>query len=322
MSVAKSTPLVSIALCTYNGALYLREQLDSLTAQQDVALEIVAVDDGSRDQTRAILREYAALDSRIRCFDNERNLGPTVSFERAMSLCRGEFIAPCDQDDIWHPGKLGRLLAAIGEYDLAYCDSEFVDAQGHASGRRISDGRTMIAGTNPIAFLFANSVSGHAMLLRRDLFERARPFPANVYHDWWLALCAAGREGIEYLDEPLVHFRRHESAHSPMGKSSGGVSRSAAASRAWLEQRDALMQAYGITTLRGNDVARAFAHALQQAVDTGRKGALLRLLWRQRRVLPRWNGVPVINALKMQTRILKKLRRAGRPGAADEPKTR
>ncbi len=317
-----ASALVSVALCTYNGALYLREQLDSLLSQQDATFEIVAVDDGSCDRSREILHDYATRDPRIRCFDNECNIGPTASFERAMSLCRGAFIAPCDQDDIWHPEKLKRLLAAIGQYDVAYCDSDFVDAQGHASGRRISDGMTMFAGHNPIAFLFANSVSGHAMLLRRELFEKARPFPADVYHDWWLALCAAGRNGVVYLDEPLVRFRRHSSAHSPMGKSSGGVSREAAASRAWFEQRYALMRAYSGAGLRNDELAKGFADALRRAVDQGHSGALMRLLWRQRRVLPQWKGIPIVDALKMQARVLKKLRRARRIAAVDEANAR
>jgi len=309
-SVAGATPLVSVALCTYNGALYLREQLDSLTAQHEVAFEIVAVDDDSQDQTCAILHDYAARDPRIRRFANDRNLGPTASFERAMSLCRGDFIAPCDQDDLWHPDKLARLLAAIGTCDAAYCDSDYVDASGQAMGHRVSDGMAMLAGDNPVAFLFANSVSGHALLLRRDLFERARPFPSTGYHDWWLALCAAGRHGIRYLDLPLVHFRRHESAYSPMGQAGDGASRGATASRAWIEQRYTLMRAYADSGLRDSDVALAFAEALRDAIDSGRNAALMRLLWRYRCTLPRWKGVPLLDAVKMQTLLLRKLRRA------------
>lgn len=305
-----TTPLISISLCTYNGASYLREQLDSLLSQRDIFFEIVAVDDSSSDRTRAILHDYAAREPRIRCFENEYNLGPTPCFQRAMALCRGDFIAPCDQDDVWHPDKLARLLATIGACDVAYCDSTYVESGGISVGHRISDTGAMLAGANPIAFLFSNSVSGHAMLLRRTLFERARPFPAHVYHDWWLALCAAGLNGVHYLDEPLVRFRRHQDAHSPMGKSSGGYSREATASRAWLEQRYALMHAYSATALRSSDLALAFAEALRFAIDQGRSSALMRLLWRQRRALPRWKGIPSIDAFKMQIRVLRKLRRA------------
>ncbi len=310
LSVAGNQPLVSIALCTYNGALYLREQLDSLLAQREVSFEIIAVDDGSQDQTCAILHDYATRDSRFRYFVNERNLGPTVSFERAMAMCSGEFIAPSDQDDIWQSDKLASLLAAIGRCDAAYCDSDYIDARGYSLGKCVSDGIVMLAGDNPVAFLFANSVSGHALLLRRDLFERARPFPGSTYHDWWLALCAAGRRGICYVDRPLVHFRRHDSAYSPMGQTSHGSSHGAAASRAWLEQRYVLMHAYADSGLRDSDIARAFAGALRDAIDSVRRTDLIWLLWRHRRRLLRWKGVPVLDCLKMQVRLLRKLRRA------------
>ena len=316
-----ATSLISIALCTYNGAPYLREQLDSLLSQRDVVFEIVAVDDGSSDQTRAILREYAARDPRIRCFDNACNLGPTASFERAMALSNGDFIAPCDQDDIWHPDKLSRLLAIIGSCDAAYCNSDYVDAQGLAMDRCISSQMEMLAGRNPVAFLFTNSVSGHAMLLRRELFEKVRPFPMDVYHDWWLALCAAGRNGVRYLDESLVRFRRHENTHSTIGKPHDGASRESAASRAWLEQRHALMRAYSATAFRDSGLAGAFADALRRAIDHGRSGALMHLLWQQRRALPRWKGIQALDALKMQARVLKKLRRTRRIAAVDEANT-
>jgi len=307
------TPLVSVALCTYNGAGHLREQLDSVLAQEGVAIELVAVDDGSTDATRAILDEYAARDPRLRWHANERNLGPTASFERAMSLCRGAYLAPCDQDDTWDTHKLARLLAAIGEADLAYCDSEYVDAGGRSMGRRLSGDTAMLQGQAPLPFLFANSVSGHASLVRRELFERARPFPAGAYHDWWLALCAAGRNGVRYVDAPLVRFRRHDAAFSPMGKGgSEGRSRGGAASRAWLEQREVLMRAYADTPFRDRDTARALATALRRAIDSGRGGALMRLLWNHRKALPHWKGWPALAALRLQLRLSKKLRRARR----------
>lgn len=309
---SRSPPLISVALCTFNGARYLREQLDSVVAQTHIAIEVVAVDDGSRDETRTILQDYSVRDPRIRWHGNDRNRGPTASFERAMSMGSGEFIAPCDQDDIWHPDKLARLLAAIGKRDLAYCDSEYVDASGRTLQRRVSDDTSMLSGTAPVAFLFANSVSGHAAMLRRELFERARPFPDDVYHDWWLALCAAGGNGVGYLDQALVRFRRHETAYSPMGNSAKAP-RNAVASRTWLEQHHCVMRAYARSTFRDNDIALALADALRRAIDLGRNGALMRLVWRHRRALPRWKTIPALDAFKMQLRLLKKLRRARRP---------
>ena len=208
------SPLISVALCTYNGAEFLPQQLDSLLAQDWDNLEIVAVDDGSTDGTRGILQHYASRDSRISVHLNDRNLGFLLNFEKAFSLARGEFIAPCDQDDWWHPGKLRGLHAAIGNHAMAYCDSLLVDSNGRSLGRQVSDVLLMYEGQDPAAFVFGNCVSGHAMLARRTLVERAIPFPKAGFHDWWMAFVAASTEGLTYVPEPWVHYRQHAAAQT------------------------------------------------------------------------------------------------------------
>src|ERR1700753_2011765 len=99
-------PLVSIALCTYNGAVYLKEQLDSLIAQTYPNIEIVVVDDRSADDTWQLLTGYANTYPQFKIHQNAQNLGFVKNFEHAASLCSGELIALCDQDDIWHPEKI------------------------------------------------------------------------------------------------------------------------------------------------------------------------------------------------------------------------
>jgi glycosyltransferase involved in cell wall biosynthesis len=202
-------PLISIALCTYNGARHLRTQLDSLLAQTHRNLEIVAVDDCSDDDSFSILEEYRQRDPRVRALANEANLGFRRNFERAMSLCSGEFIAPSDQDDIWEPDKLSVLLGAIGEHPLAYCDSALIDEDGRALNAAMSDMLTMVSTDDPAAFADANCVSGHAMLFRRELLARALPAPPCFFHDWWIAAVAASAGGIVYCDRSLVLYRYH-----------------------------------------------------------------------------------------------------------------
>jgi len=303
------TPRISVALSTYNGARYLREQIDSVLAQRDVDLELVCVDDGSSDGTQAILAEYAARDARVNWSANSRNLGPTASFERAMSLCRGEFIAPCDQDDYCEPDKLRKLLATIGDADLVYCDSRYMDGDGRDLGCRVSEGMRMLEGRRPVEFLFGNSVSGHASLLRRSLFEQARPFPEGAYHDWWLALCAAGRNGVRYLPEPLVRFRRHCDAFSPMGRKHKGPGKRCESAN-WLKMRCTLARAYAARGLRDAEVAARLHANLSRALEGGTTAPLLTTLWSQRRAAPRWSGAPGLDALRLWTRFAKKLRRA------------
>ena len=203
------SPLISVALCTFNGERFLRQQLDSILAQDYPNLEVVAVDDASEDGTRALLELYAARDARIRYTANPTNVGFRRNFERALGLCRGDLIAPCDQDDVWLPTKLSVLERAIEGVEAAYCDSELVDEQGRSFGVRMSDQFRMGSIDDPAPFLFGNCISGHAMLFRRSLLRRALPVPPGVYHDWWLGLVAAWLGPIAYVPDPLVQYRQH-----------------------------------------------------------------------------------------------------------------
>lgn len=321
-------PLISVALSVYNGERHLREQLDSVLAQKEVQLEIIAVDDGSSDGSVALLREYAKRDPRIHVHVNPHNLGHLRSFERVMSLCGGEFIAPCDQDDIWHPQKLARLADAIGDADLAYCDSEYIDEQGQSLRRRISQDLSMHAGIDPLRYVFQNTVSGHACLLRRKLLQRAGPAPALLYHDWWLAMCAAAHAGVVYVDAPLVQFRRHVSAFSPLGKKREAKARlskkerrarvSGCANRKWIAERLYVARMLGETDWRGSAAARDWFAALQLAI-AGNTGPLLQVTWRDRMSVPPWNGRPWISAVKFYRRCKRKIRHSRREPEPSTP---
>lgn len=143
---ADAAPLISVALCTWNGVAHLEAQLDSILSQQDVRLELVVLDDASTDDTWALLEARAAADARIRLFRNDHNLGHLRSFEKCMGLTRGQWIAPADQDDIWVQDKLAKLMAAIGPHDLAYCDSEYMEADGTRTGRSVAGDFDMFSG--------------------------------------------------------------------------------------------------------------------------------------------------------------------------------
>ncbi|NCT66533.1 MAG: glycosyltransferase family 2 protein [Rhodanobacteraceae bacterium] len=305
-------PLVSVALCVHNGAGFLREQIESVLAQSEPRLEVIALDDASTDGSLALLHEYAARDARVRVISNPHNLGPSPSFERAMALGTAPFIAPCDQDDIWHPHKLARLLASIGAHDLAYADSAYIDERGRSLGRSISDDLDMLSGRGALRFAFANTVSGHAALLRRDLFEAARPFPPELFHDWWLALVAAARNGLVYLDEPLVRFRRHDGALTALGRDR---QRSLAATRSWLAQCRGMLAALSARTGDERHAAARLLTALDLALVGGSRWPLLGEIWRSRRALAPRPHAAIAHAIGLQQRVLRRLRRVTR----DEP---
>ena len=201
--------LISVAVCTYNGEKFIREQLDSICNQTYSELEIIICDDVSTDDTRNILEEYSK-DPRVRMDFNSTNLGAYANFEKAIRLCRGDWIAVSDQDDIWLPHKIETLYRNIGNEPLIYADSILVNEQGAPIGKNISDLRNLYSNPDPRGFIFSNAVWGHALFFQQSLKEKIFPLPEGVAHDVWIAFVAACVGGIKYVDEALVLYRQHE----------------------------------------------------------------------------------------------------------------
>ncbi|WP_199233914.1 glycosyltransferase, partial [Pedobacter sp. HMWF019] len=182
-----SDKLISIALCTYNGEKFLKEQMDSLVHQDYPNLEIIVVDDCSSDRTIEILQSYSQRFSFIKIYQNTQNLGYIKNFEKAIHLCTGELIALSDQDDIWMLNKISKMYSSIGDNILLYHDSEFITEQGETMQCFISDIRIFYQGNDSRYFLFENCVSGHAIVFKKELRNYIGSFPNGIYHDWWLA---------------------------------------------------------------------------------------------------------------------------------------
>lgn len=207
----RNVPLISIVMATYNGSRYIREQVDSLLAQTYPNLELLVIDDGSSDDTVAIMQGYAAQHANIRLMINEQNLGYIKTFEKGMLEARGTFIALCDQDDFWLPEKIDLLYANIGESLLIYSDSELVDGNMQSFGLNFSYKKNMRSYNNCLVFVTDNCIPGHTVLMHRRLVEIARPFPPTIPHDHWLAFVASMNGGVKFLDKPLVRYRNHDS---------------------------------------------------------------------------------------------------------------
>jgi glycosyltransferase involved in cell wall biosynthesis len=203
-------PPISVVLCTYNGAKYIEAQLASIIAQTYAVAEIIVVDDVSTDDTMAVVERAAARDSRISLSQNAFNIGFTSNFESAMKMAKHDYIAISDQDDIWHHQKIEKMMAAFTSDAAAiYCDSvRFTkDIPIHPKKNKKNK---HVAGTNVRKLAMYNTVSGHALIIRKTLLEKALPIPIAVYYDWWLALQAVTSGGLQYLDEILVYQRAHD----------------------------------------------------------------------------------------------------------------
>jgi glycosyltransferase involved in cell wall biosynthesis len=250
----RTAPLISIALCTFNGEKYLRKQLDSLVSQTYPNLEIVAVDDQSTDQTWEILQEYHHRYPKFTCLRNSSNLGLQRNFEKALKHCHGEWIAISDQDDIWDKDKIQKLYDISHGNILVYHDSEFIKENEESMDIFMSEKLNFVRGKNPKPFLLFNCVSGHSMLFHHSLLEKALPFPEVGFYDHWLAFVASHWGNIDFIQEPLVKYRQHSNnVTDVLGKSKQlkGLSRSLkriTRENEWLKTCAAYQDRYGRPT--------------------------------------------------------------------------
>jgi glycosyltransferase involved in cell wall biosynthesis len=211
-----------VALCTHNGAPYIREQLSSVLAQSAPVAELVVSDDASTDDTAAIVAD--ALDGAAVDFvmlRNEPAVGVTRNFEGAVAATSGALIALCDQDDVWHTDKIRILRDALDASGalLTHSDADLVDEHGDPIGRTLF--QWLEVSPNDLAaeqtadgfavLLRRNLITGATVLFRRELLDVALPFPDEWVHDEWLAIIAAATGRIVAVEQPSIDYRQHGS---------------------------------------------------------------------------------------------------------------
>lgn len=210
--------MISIAMATYNGEKYLREQLDSILAQTISDFELIIGDDHSTDSTVDILQEYSAKDPRIHYYVNPVNIGFKKNFEQVIERCQGDYIALSDQDDIWYPYHLEYLLNHIQQYAMCCGNSELVDQNNQSLHRNLSDSESIqFIPDDPHKWIFrvllnGNPLQGASMLLRTDFAKRCMPIPDGVnYHDTWFTACSSmSQNGLYYAMTPAItRYRQH-----------------------------------------------------------------------------------------------------------------
>ena len=207
-------PVISIAMATYNGEKYLREQLDSILNQTYSDFELVVCDDCSKDATVAILQEYATKDTRIKIHVNDENLGFKKNFEKAILLCQGEYIALSDQDDVWTENHLEVLIDNLDDCYLVCSNAQLIDSDGQLLGGSVKPDSVYIANKGNEQFLqllHGNFVQGCTCLFKREIIPFLFPIPSEfVTHDYWFGLVAAVKGGVRYTSEKLVNYRVHQ----------------------------------------------------------------------------------------------------------------
>lgn len=218
-------PRVSVALCTYNGAGFVREQLESILAQTVRPDQLVVADDGSTDGTLDVLRPVleAAIASGVSVvvLPGEGRLGVSKNFERALERCDGDVVFLSDQDDRWHPDHVSDLVATLAEEDalLVHADAQLIDDAGDPLEGGLfrslvltsKERAAMEAGDYLPVLVRRNVVTGATVALDARLLSEALPIGDGWVHDEWLAMVAALTGRVALSPRPTVDYRQHAS---------------------------------------------------------------------------------------------------------------
>lgn len=210
--------MIDILLATHNGEAYLAQQLDSLLSQTVQDFRILIQDDHSQDRTLGLVRQYCdAFPERLCLCQAEGPLGGAAqNFLSLAAKASGDYVAFCDQDDVWLPDKLETSLAAMARLEepdggatpalvfsrVCPVDKELQKLPVPSEGGDVSL-------TFP-RLLVQGCASGCTMLLNRALYTRLGAYDSRILmHDWWALLVAASLGRVAYLPRELVLYRQH-----------------------------------------------------------------------------------------------------------------
>ena len=209
---------IAIVLSTYNGAKYVGAQLDALIAQTYSDWRCYIRDDGSKDNTPSILQQYAALDARIVFLDDKKgNMGLNASHYYLLAIPSEDYIATCDQDDVWHANKLAVSLAKLKAIEttkkipaLVHTDSIVADSNLKPMQAKFIGKRGLNETLNGI--LFANSVQGGSILMNQSLRDICLLAPPVLPYDYHVGLIANLTGVRGFVAETLLQYRQHSAS--------------------------------------------------------------------------------------------------------------
>lgn len=210
MNIERSA-LISIILPAYNAEKTLAESVNSVLAQTYDKIELVIIDDGSTDGTKALAEAFSEKDSRVRVLSNEVNIGVLKTRLRGVRSAMGQWIAFIDSDDLWNRDKLKKQMTLLQETEsvLSYTGSGYIDLNGNALS-------WVLHVPSEVTFkglLKQNIISNSSVLVKKDIFLKYSPFSEDhrdMHEDFacWL-LILKGKYNVCGIDEPLITYRVH-----------------------------------------------------------------------------------------------------------------
>ena len=218
---------ISIAMAAYNGEKYLKEQLESYCKQTILPDELVVVDDSSTDSTPKILKSFKEkAPFKVIIITNEKNIGSTKSFEKAIKATSGNWICLSDQDDVWKENKIEEYIKVINSSDknigLIYSDYEVVDENlksiSNINSKNIPDYKNPKIETEEASIFLLNHfvLSGCTMILKREAVFQTFPFSTKI-HDNWLAWAISINYKLKFINQKLHLYRQHKNQQIGLG---------------------------------------------------------------------------------------------------------
>lgn len=210
---------ISVAMATYNGEKYIKQQIESILSQSKKVDEIIIVDDNSTDSTVNIIKDLNC--SKIHIYQNEKNVGYIENFYKALSLTKGNYVYLADQDDIWEIDKVEKTLSVLlnSEENMAVCTGfSLIDQTGspisnvkdYQVNNFVLQNHKGIENISLNKLAFGNVVQGCTYCLKRSVIDvYLKIHNEEVIHDHQLMLIAAAMGRVQYLNEPLIRYRLH-----------------------------------------------------------------------------------------------------------------
>lgn len=202
------TETVSVALPVYNGAMYLKPQLDSILAQLKPNDELVVAYQPSTDRSLEILEQYQKVDARVKVYPNEKT-GVTANFDLALSKCQGNYIFISDQDDVWVEGKRDRCVETLQQSGAELVIHNAVHTDDALVPQKETFFEIYPIGPGRWKNIKKPRMSGCCMAMTRDMRDRVLPIPEMHGYDQWIAVLAEWSGKITYLDDVLLLHRLH-----------------------------------------------------------------------------------------------------------------
>jgi glycosyltransferase involved in cell wall biosynthesis len=215
---------ISVALCTFNGAEFLSKQLESIKQQTSPIHELVVCDDGSSDETLAIIERFSKqVAFSVHVHRNPINLGSSKNFEQCMAMCQGDLIFLCDQDDVWMPEKVEKIvnyLVENPEKEAVFSNATMIDQAGFPTGKTSFE---QIEFTPEVQNLWQQGgsfrillkgyvVTGAALAIKKKALTKIGAVPnitKELIHDGWIALNLSMANQIGFINTCLIQYREH-----------------------------------------------------------------------------------------------------------------